>query len=97
MTTVYLLWHTHETTQDTDDDKLIGVYSSKGNAQNAMLRLRDQRGFKDHQNRFEVREYVLDRNHWTEGFGPIGGNAEIKIHAGRKSMPPAVPEGRNRR
>ena len=67
MTTVYLLWHTHETTQDTDDDKLIGVYSSKGNAQNAMLRLRDQRGFKDHQDRFEVSEYVLDRDHWTEG------------------------------
>ena len=41
--------------------------------------------------------YVLDRDHWTEGFGPIGGNAGIKIHAGRKSMPPAVPKGRNRR
>ncbi|TVQ84591.1 MAG: hypothetical protein EA357_02900 [Micavibrio sp.] len=66
MKDVYLLWHTNP--DNDDDEKLIGVYSTEENAKNAILSVRDQPGFKDHPESFEICPYRLDCTSWTEGF-----------------------------
>jgi len=60
---VHLLWHVHE-----DDEKLIGVYMTKADAEAATERLRQKPGFVDTPNGFEIHEYELNQDHWTEGY-----------------------------
>jgi homoserine kinase type II len=68
MTSVYLLWHEYEIEPDRDGTKLIGVYTSHELAESAQKRVSQQPGFRDHPDDFEIAEYKLDRDHWTEGF-----------------------------
>jgi hypothetical protein len=65
---VYLVWHTNPL---NDDEKLTGVYSSKERADGSIERLSRQPGFKDSLRGFEVSEYILDKDEWTEGFIPV--------------------------
>lgn len=67
MTTVYLVWHSHEVAGE-DDDKLIGVYSTSKNASAAIERLKKQPGFKEYPDGFLIDEYEVDQHNWTEGF-----------------------------
>ena len=67
MDSVFILWHSHEVDGDTDT-KLIGVYRSHDEAQAARKRLDSKPGFKDSPNGFEIHEYVLGRDGWTEGY-----------------------------
>jgi len=68
MATVFLLWHVHKLTAETDDEKLIGVYSTEARALDAQSRVADQPGFRDHPEGFEIHPHELDRDGWTEGF-----------------------------
>jgi homoserine kinase type II len=65
---VYLLWHVRSDDEDGDDAKLIGVYSSEPSAQSAIDRKKDQAGFVDHPDGFEIAGYEIDRDAWSEGF-----------------------------
>jgi hypothetical protein len=67
MDSVHLLWHTHQVADDSDD-KLIGVYKSRKDAEAAIERLRDKPGFKDAIEGFEICDYVVGRDGWTEGY-----------------------------
>jgi hypothetical protein len=67
MDSVFILWHIHEVDGDTDE-KLIGVYRTRDDAEAAIGRLEDKPGFKDVPNGFETHEYVLGRDGWTEGY-----------------------------
>ena len=53
---------------DTEDVKLIGVYSSDAAAQAAIERVRAQPGFRDYPSGFSIDDYNVDRDNWTEGF-----------------------------
>jgi hypothetical protein len=64
---VFLVWHVHELNSD-DDEKLIGVYSTREEAGAAIRRAKVQRGFRDFPDGFEVAEYELNLDHWAEGF-----------------------------
>jgi homoserine kinase type II len=64
---VFLVWHVHQT-DGGDDEKLIGVYSTMEDAEAAVRRSRVQPGFRDFPDGFELDEYELNRDHWTEGF-----------------------------
>ena len=68
MTTVFVLHHVRKCDEFGDDAKLIGVYSSDASAQTAKERLSIQPGFREHPEGFEISRYVLDIDHWTEGF-----------------------------
>jgi hypothetical protein len=68
MTFVYLLWHVRSDDEDGDDAKLIGVYSCEASAQSAIDRKKNQPGFVDHPDGFEIAEYKIDRDAWSEGF-----------------------------
>ena len=51
-----------------DDDKLIGVYASSTDAKAAVERIKGKAGFIDHPDGFEIAEYTVGQDHWTEGF-----------------------------
>ena len=67
-TSVFLLWHSHEKGDGETDDKLIGVYATKVDAQAAINRVADQPGFKDAPEGFLIDEYRVGKDHWQEGF-----------------------------
>jgi len=61
--TVYLLWHT----DSYGDEKLIGAYATRSDASLAIERVKDKPGFSQG-GAFEIAEYELNRDHWTDGF-----------------------------
>ena len=63
---VYALHHENP---ETEDVKLIGVYSSRAAAEAAILRASKQPGFSKSINGFNIDEYEIDKDHWTEGYG----------------------------
>lgn len=77
---VFLLQHCRADAIHGDDVKVIGVYSSRMEAERAVERIRAQPGFLDHpriidalvdeeESGFFIDEYLLDKDHWSEGFG----------------------------
>jgi hypothetical protein len=65
---VFLLWHSYDVGDGETEDKLLGVYSSREAAERRIVLARRLPGFIDHPNDFEISEYELDRDAWTEGF-----------------------------
>jgi hypothetical protein len=65
---VYLLWHVHELAAGQDDEKLIGVYSSKDEANEALKRAKHLPGFCELPDGFVIAPYTLDEDYWLEGY-----------------------------
>ena len=68
MVTVHILWHTHRINADEEDEKLIGVYETRAAALAAQQRLSTKPGFAQCPEGFEIDEYTLGQDHWTEGY-----------------------------
>ena len=68
MTQVYLLQHSYELPGGCEETKIIGVYASRALAEAALARAQPLPGFRDHPAGFCIDCYVLDQDHWTEGF-----------------------------
>ena len=65
---VYLLWHTNTSPDGTEDDKLLGVFSTEAKAKEVLERALEQPGFKDNPDGFEIGRYDLDKREWCEGY-----------------------------
>lgn len=65
---VYKLWHEFEVSPGIDSTRLIGIYSSRENAERALTRARNKPGFREHPDGFEISEALVDRDGWIEGF-----------------------------
>ena len=67
---VYMLWFIHEwEDRDREDEELlIGVYATEADAQAAIARLKDKRGFSSKPEGFKIFKYKLNQDHWTEGY-----------------------------
>lgn len=65
------LYHVLETPYGTDDIKLIGVYTSHKKAKKAKERIRDEKGFRNYQECFEIHRCTLNREGWQEGYVTI--------------------------
>jgi hypothetical protein len=65
---VYLPWHTSIPDGENEDSKLIGVYSSRGQAEGALARTSQLPGFSDNPSGFLIDSYNIDQDNWTEGF-----------------------------
>jgi hypothetical protein len=65
---VWLLWFEQEWVSGEDTELLIGVYRSEEAAKSAIGRLKDQPGFCDYLQGFNIYERVLNKDSWTEGF-----------------------------
>ena len=68
MERVYLLWHTHPTGANEDNEKLIGVYATQEAAMATQRRLMEKSGFSSHPEGFEIVSYEVGRDHWTDGY-----------------------------
>jgi hypothetical protein len=72
MTKVFLLWHSRPIEGGIDEhdtnDKLVGVYSSRAEADAARCRKLQFPGFRDYPDCFSVSEVTVDRDNWSEGF-----------------------------
>ncbi len=66
-TKVYLLQHVHSLDDGEDDVKIIGVYSSRDNAEAAIMRLQRSPGFTDAPDGFHIDEYHVDKEQWVGG------------------------------
>lgn len=62
---VYLVHHKNP---KNDDEKFIGVYSTRLKARKAIQDLKTQPGFRDSPRKFKISDHELDRTWWTEGF-----------------------------
>ncbi|TWU20174.1 hypothetical protein Pla52o_25110 [Novipirellula galeiformis] len=67
MTKVFVLQHEHEIC-GREHAKFIGVYATNDDAEDAIVRLRMQPGFRDWPDGFSIGEYELGVDHWVEGF-----------------------------
>ncbi|MGY8677493.1 hypothetical protein Q2941_06715 [Bradyrhizobium sp. UFLA05-153] len=70
MTKLFLLHHVHEFDDGHEEIKLIGVYSTRTNAEAALAAVRNQPGFRDVPEGFTIDECLLDpmRPGWSEGY-----------------------------
>jgi hypothetical protein len=67
MRTVYVVLHVH-VIEDEDEIKLIGVYSSRKQAEAAVERMKQQPGFREEPRGFSIDPYALNQDNWTEGY-----------------------------
>lgn len=70
MNTVFLVQHLYDL-ENNEEVKFVGVYSSLEKAQQAIERLRLLPGFMEKPEGFNIDEYTLNQDHWTEGFVTI--------------------------
>lgn len=79
MHTAFLLQHLHVQPESEENIKVIGIYSSRHTALEAVNRLRTQPGFcrypnlidpltTDEVNGFYIDAYTVDQDHWEDGF-----------------------------
>ena len=79
MNSVFIVQHLHTLPQGEADIKIIGIYRSIVAARAAVDKVKGQAGFCDHPNLvnpesdddsqgFYIDEYVLDKDHWEDGF-----------------------------
>ncbi len=78
MKSVFVLQHVHTLPSGEEDIKFVGVYSSEALALKAVARVGSQPGFRndpgvvdpdgDEIDGFHICKYVIDVDHWTEGF-----------------------------
>lgn len=71
---VFVVQHAYEL-WNREDVKLIGVYGTRSEAEEAVDRARAQPGFCHWPDGFSVDEYALGKDHWTEGFARV-----VSIH-----------------
>ncbi len=70
---LFVLWHSHELGAGETDDKLLGVYSNKAQAEAAKGRRLQNRGFRETPEGFHISEYKLDQDEWSGGFSTSRG------------------------
>lgn len=72
MKKVFLLQHSYERDESgVEETKLIGVYSTRERAEQAIVRLSNVEGFRDYPDCFCVDGYEIDKDHWVDGFVTI--------------------------
>ena len=68
---VFLVEHLHVQDDGEEDVKVIGIYSTREAAQEAVGRLRLQPGFRDTPAGFNIDLYLLDQDHWESGYHTV--------------------------
>lgn len=72
----YALWHCRVDERGCDHDLLLGIYSTQEKAEQGLALLRDQPGFRDFPECFEILEGTVDQTHMLEGFVIAWGDEE---------------------
>jgi hypothetical protein len=72
----FALWHRYVDERGCDQDKLLGIYSTHEKAEEGLALLRDQPGFRDHPDGFEITDGIMDETYMREGFITVWGDEE---------------------
>jgi hypothetical protein len=67
---VWLVQHLHALSDGSEDVK-FGVYSTQARAPEAIGLRAKAPGFCDSPDGFHIDEYVLDKDHWVQGFSSL--------------------------
>lgn len=68
MTVVFLAWHEYEN-DGCEEAKLLGVFSTRAFAEDAIAKRREKPGFIDQPDGFQVDEVTVDDDReWLDGF-----------------------------
>jgi len=70
MATVFVVQHSYEEGEH-EETKFIGVYASVAAAEEAVTRMRELPGFKNHREGFTINACEVGQDHWTEGFSSL--------------------------
>jgi hypothetical protein len=65
---VFLVWHVHCFDDGEEDEKFIGVYSTREEAESAIERLKRQPGFVDVPEGFGIYPCLVNKDIWTDGY-----------------------------
>src|SRR5438128_1495215 len=77
-TTIYVLSHIYKTRAGEYEEKLLGSYSSRATAQQAIKRYKKLPGFRQHPESFVIFQSVLDQDAaWIEGFFTLNPHAAL--------------------
>lgn len=68
MDKVWLLRHVHEFDDGHEDVKLIGVFGTREEAEQALSKVADKPGFREHPEGFSIDDHQLGLMGWVEGF-----------------------------
>jgi hypothetical protein len=68
MDSVFILWYVIAPDTEDENECLIGVYRTDEDANAAIERLKNQPGFRDSLQGFQIVPYELNQDHWTEGY-----------------------------
>ncbi|WP_156874073.1 DUF7336 domain-containing protein [Sphingorhabdus lutea] len=68
---VYLVTHAHELEFYAEHEKIIGIYSTQENAEEAINKLKLKAGFCERIEDFQIEEHIVDEDSWREGFATI--------------------------
>ncbi|MCM1090827.1 MAG: hypothetical protein NC092_12425 [Butyrivibrio sp.] len=66
---VYLLQHSYEMENGSEETKILGIFSSNLEAEKAIEKYKKLSGFKERPDDFYIDEYELNRKYWAEGYG----------------------------
>lgn len=69
MKAVFIVQYERIISEDDEEVKVIGIYSTKVKAEKALEDVKMRGTFKDYSGDFYISKYELDKAHWTEGFG----------------------------
>ncbi len=78
---VYLVQHSYEN-NGCEETKIIGIYSSRSKAKEAVEKYKQIKGFKDYPDDFYIASYEVDKDHWCEGF--IKQDEAFRFHKNKK-------------
>lgn len=67
---VFVVQHVIE--EYDSEPKLLGVYHSQTEAENAVQRFKSRIGFRNFKDGFSVDQYELDKDYWETGFSEQG-------------------------
>lgn len=68
---LFVVEHLHIQDSGDEDVKLIGIYSTKEAARQAVERLKLKPGFCDTPDGFSINLHILDEDNWTEGYATL--------------------------
>ena len=70
MKSVFLLQHSY-TINEVEETKIIGIFSSRENAEQCIEKNKTLPGFREYPDSFYLDEYEVDKLQWKEGFHSI--------------------------
>lgn len=68
---LFVVQHVHRLSDNHEDVKFIGIYSSRESAEGAARRLTTRPGFRGAPGCFHIDEYVLDQDYWRDGYKTV--------------------------